>query len=309
MNNSKLKYAMKLINDVILLNDNSDKELAEIIVNYMSIPFFRIDRSSLLLTDVLGIETRKVCENIFKVEKIINSQIDYINPGDYIIAPRELDENFTKKYEKFEDYLTIIKIENGVCNVKKNKVQLNLRGKGRISFMEDNWKYLKIENFSQSNLKDEKKADNLIIDLRCNSGGSILDMENVFEKIFDSKIIKKHNCDNDIIDFQTVVKKRRENVYIIVDKSTCSSAEIFTGLGKLFHSVTLVGTNMYGKNIICKKKVINDIIIHVPYKEYSIHDKSILEIAPDYYIDNICEYNENEIMKLCKKIKKHNLKY
>lgn len=304
MNNCSLDQTIELLDSLIFSRDNPDKELAEMIVNHAKIPFFRIDRAERLLIDVLGIETRKVCENIYLVEKIINPHVNYLSPGDYVIAPRKLDETFTQKDQKIEDYLYVLKINEDACKLQKEKIELNLRGKKRTSFNEGDWKYLKLENFSYFQANDGLIAENLIIDLRCNSGGIIADMKAVFERIFDSKIKMFQNLSTGVVDFRTAPAKKRKNVYIIVDKTTCSSAEIFTGLGKIFHDAILVGTKMYGKNMICKRKVIGDIVIHVPYKEYSINGKSILEIAPDYLVDNVCEYNEEEIMNFCQELKK-----
>lgn len=179
-----------------------------------------------------------------------------------------------------------------------------MRGKRKISFNDGDWKYLKIENFSNFQSNDGFIAENLIIDLRCNSGGIIADMKAVFERIFESKIKMFQNLNTSVIDFRTVSAEKRKNVYIIADKTTCSSAEIFAGLGKIFHDAILIGTKMYGKNMICKRKVMGDIVIHVPYKEYRINGKSILDIVPDYLVDNVCEYDEEEIMNFCQELKK-----
>lgn len=121
MNSCSLDYTIELLENLIFSRDNPDKELAEMIINHAKIPFFRIDRDNRLLTDILGIETRKVCENIYLVEKIINPHVNYLSPGDYVIAPRKWDETFGQKEQRVEDYLYILKISEGICRFQKKK--------------------------------------------------------------------------------------------------------------------------------------------------------------------------------------------
>lgn len=304
MDNSKLDQIIDLLDNMVFSRENPDRELAEIIINHVKIPFFRIDRNEKLITDILGIETRKVCDNFYYVDKIINDQLDYLNPGDYIIAPKRIDEAFTKEARKVEEELYVLKITKDGCRIHKKRIKLNLRGKKRTNFCVDEWKYIKIEDFKNLKINDEYNMKNIVVDLRCNSGGFITEMKAAFEKIFDSTVNTFKIIEKGVIDFRATPAKTEKNIFIIVDKTTCSSAEIFTGLGKLFHNATLIGTNMYGKNILCKRKTIGDIVIHIPDKEYRINGKSILEVIPDYKIDNICEFSEEEILKLCQDISK-----
>lgn len=61
----------------------------------------------------------------------------------------------------------------------------------------------------------------------------------------------------------------------------------------------LVGTKMYGKDMICKRKQFGSFILHVPETKFYIGNRSVKEIEPDYLVDNICEYNAEEILDLC----------
>ena len=67
----------------------------------------------------------------------------------------------------------------------------------------------------------------------------------------------------------------------------------------LYVDAILVGTKMYGKDMICKRKQFGSFILHVPETKFYIGNRSVKEIEPDYLVDNICEYNAEEILDLC----------
>ena len=76
--------------------------------------------------------------------------------------------------------------------------------------------------------------------------------------------------------------------------------ESYFAENKLYYvDAILVGTKMYGKDMICKRKQFGSFILHVPETKFYIGNRSVKEIEPDYLVDNICEYNAEEILDLC----------
>lgn len=297
-----MAQTVKLLENLRCEEKDIDRELAEVVVNHVQIPYFRIESDERLLTDILGIETRKVCTNIYRVEKVINSQISYVAPGDFVIAPRKITKNFGQRDIQIKDKLYVLKVQDGTPELLKKMVEVNLRAEKRWRLDRNHWRYVKIEDFSHFEVIDVETADILVIDLRCNRGGKIIEMKSVYERIYGSKIKLFQNMKKGFIDFRSDTAIEKRKTYLIVDKTTCSSAELFAGMGQTFEGAVLVGTKMYGKNMICKRKLIDDMIVHIPEKKFLINGKSTLEIIPDYRVDNVCEYNEEEILTLCQQL-------
>lgn len=302
---SKLNKTLKLLENLNCKEIDMDRNLAEIVINYLQIPYLRVDSNEKLLTDILGIETRKVFTNIYRVEKVINRQIDYIDAGDFVIAPRKISKScLLSEGTHIKDVLYLIKIRDGTPAFLEKEVEVNLRANRTRCVDREHWRYIKVDNFSNFNIKNVETNRILVIDLRCNRGGKIIEMKSVYEGIYGSKLQTYQNIKKEYIDFRSIPTKDKKPTFLIIDKTTCSSAELFAGLGQAYEGAVLVGTKMYGKDVICKRKLIDDMIVHIPEKKFMINGQSPVEITPTYRVDDICEYNEEQILTLCQQLER-----
>jgi len=289
---------IKLLKEIECEAAVDEKELSEIIIDYFDIPFFRVENRERSLIDYIGIETRKVCTYIYRVEKVLdNSLLGEISVGDYILTTEKSKKLSRCNGSRMEATIYVLKLQGDNPRLLTKEIVINLRDNEIFYKNSEKYEYIRIDSFSKyDDIRIQAEKD-LLIDLRFNSGGPLSDMCNTYEKFFGSKI-KINNQKDGSISFKTDKKGRKCNCYIIVDQITCSSAEIFTGLAYYSKNATIIGRKMYGKNMVCRKIRVNDLIIYVPDKYYYVEGKNIKDIEPDLYVDNIYEYEADGIIKL-----------
>lgn len=115
--------------------------------------------------------------------------------------------------------------------------------------------------------------------------------------MFDYKLVISEN--DNFIDFKILENNKNDKNFIfIVNEGTGSTEEIIIKLCKEFCSTRIVGKNTYGKNIICKNEVVNNLFLMIPYKKASINGNTFTNIQPDQFISNINDYTFRQLEKL-----------
>lgn len=155
-------------------------------------------------------------------------------------------------------------------------------------------------------------ADAIIIDLRDNYGGILLNAIEMANYMLDNeKIVSVESRGNN--KFQIYASKegifKKKNIVILVNKNTASAAEILAGTLKDNLGAIVIGENTYGKNSI--QQVIpmyNNTGLIITSNRYilpvsgDIHNKGI---TPDIYIrqkNNYSDRHNDKVMKEALKI-------
>ena len=299
MDISNLEQVINLLADMESNNPDVEKRLAESIVNTMSIPYFRMESDERIIADILGFETRKLADDIYRVEKVFDPGMEEIVPVDLLIAPQKIQKRLDIKDIPAQVKLWVLRISSSDVKLFEKKVEVNLLAEERNDICKKGMQYLKVADFTSIDESKTKINQTLILDLRLNRGGRIAEMMTAYEMIFGSKMRMFQNKKDNSLNFRADRSEPFKTVYLIVDRITCSSAEIFAGIAQEYVDAILVGTKMYGKDMICKRKQFGSFILHVPETKFYIGNRSVKEIEPDYLVDNICEYNAEEILDLC----------
>lgn len=135
--------------------------------------------------------------------------------------------------------------------------------------IDDNIGYIQIKLFSANSYKQfsslldnysEMGITSLIIDLRNNPGGHLLQTKEILELFFNKKTVLYQLEDNNKIVKVTSSKNNKVTipVVLLINNSTASSAEVFVACFKdNYSNVTIVGTNSYGKDSVQKTLTLN----------------------------------------------------
>lgn len=174
-------------------------------------------------------------------------------------------------------------VEGTVVNitVRRGEEELDfdvVRGKIDIQsvssevFKIDNKKigYLRIENFAANTYEqfvkelkklEKKKINSLILDVRSNPGGHLLQTRQILSLFFDKKTVlyqiqtknvkkKVYSLSND---------KREYPIAVLVDSGSASASEILASCFKEnYKKVSIIGTKTYGKGTVQKSKSLNN---------------------------------------------------
>lgn len=150
--------------------------------------------------------------------------------------------------------------------------------------------YIKLNNMSLFNT-ETICARNLVIDLRGNMGGSLKDLKNIASLLSSNKSSLCNifnDRENYSINCEANKKIYFENLFLLIDKFTASSAEIFSIWLKNNFNTTLLGEKTMGKNTIVNTRKFNDYYIKIPRYLTSYKGKLLFDsIYPDTYMTNI----------------------
>lgn len=206
----------------------------------------------------------------------------------------ETNEKFTKELIREE-----IEIPNLIIEILNNKI-----GHVRyIGFIEGGANRLKNELEELS----DQGIEALILDLRGNTGGLLLDAVNLGQLFIDrgNIVIVKEKTD-------TITYRGKDTPYaqfplvIIVDKWSASASEIFAGAMQDHNRAKLVGNTTFGKGKVQKIFSLSDgsAIKFTTGNYYLPSERSIEEIGitPDIIIDDNSETDEDEQLEIAKKI-------
>lgn len=232
--------------------------------------------------------------NLLKINYFISSKgefylenelVDKINNNIPTIALSEYKKEYIIKY-KNNIKITKIKYPE-IINTQINKVDYN------YNIIQNNTVYIKVKSFETINYDILKKYRNkyLILDLRNNSGGKInfmllflyqfIKKELFYLKNKNSKFLVK-SPNKTILEFEEII--------IIVNEKTASSAEIFVNTMKELYKCKVIGNRTYGKWLVHEIISYKQYFIKVPkYKYISLNGNTFNNfqgIIPDIIIDD-----------------------
>ncbi len=222
--------------------------LGLVYINYDYMVFKILIAGNYVFTDCLDeIYSEAVGEKNFKGylddfdKVVIETLTDRIREknGDrytYLYTPEQYD--YSKEYVKSDAKLAeIIPVSEDIIYTSLPNIS-----KGTREFIYDN-----VDEF--------KKYKNIIIDLRGNYGGMLSDYYKISDLFLDKNVtIGYENTRLPFLNREIKTKKKKylefENIFILQDESTASSAEgLIMSLKENLDNVTIIGTKSFGKGI------------------------------------------------------------
>ena len=156
----------------------------------------------------------------------------------------------------------------------------------------------------------EKGMDELIIDLRDNSGGYLSTVTNMLNKFVDSNTVLYQIKGKENITKYTALtdEKLDYKVVILVNGESASASEIMASALKEQYGATLVGTKTFGKGTVQQMhELSNGTLIKYTIEEWLTSDGNSIEkegITPDVeielnedYFNDMSDENDNQLQK------------
>lgn len=155
------------------------------------------------------------------------------------------------------------------------------------------------------------KKENIIIDLRNNSGGKLSSMKTFLTQIIDGKLfyLCNKNIKYSITSFNNHIPLYNKNFILLVNNKTASAAEFFTIVLKEKMNTIIIGQRTYGKWVAHTILDYNEYYIKIPCYKFESYGGKLFTlgegIIPDieckdlkeikYYLDklNIVSIEEN----------------
>ena len=186
--------------------------------------------------------------------------------------------------------------------------------------------YLRIENFAANTYEqfskalkkvEKKKIDSLIIDVRSNPGGHLVQTRQILSLFFDKKTVL----------YQIQTKSSKKKVYslskekrtypiaVLIDSGSASASEILAACFKEnYKDVSIIGTKTYGKGTVQKSKSLNNgtSIKYTTEKWLTAKGKwinkkgvkpTIKEELSEDYFNNPCHDTDNQLQKAIETLK------
>lgn len=97
---------------------------------------------------------------------------------------------------------------------------------------------------------EEEKAEGLILDLRGNTGGSLMEaaeMAGIFIDSGSMAVLKHHKVPDDHLIINKQVITTRLPVVVLIDNNTASAAELLAGVLQIYNRAIIAGQNSFGK--------------------------------------------------------------
>lgn len=257
-----------------------------------------------------------------------------IKAGDIILAVDGIEanlENYMESVDRIkgkEGTEVKLKIEsNGKTkelSIKRATIQAN---NIESDVIENNIGYIKIFEFSNEiydqfkteyeNLIKEKKVKGLIIDLRNNPGGLVLDTVRIADLLEGEGIILETvNSDGTKKTYTSDKDKIEVPLVVLVNENSASASEILAGSVKDLDAGTVIGTTTFGKGIVQSViKLENEGGVSITTSKYytasgvEIHGNGIepdikielpKDVSTDLYIDDKIDAQLKEAIKVIK---------
>ena len=221
-----------------------------------------------------------------------------------------------------------IKRDNEIKNIIIEKKSLIYPSVYKDIFNHNNQKigYLSFTTFSDTIYEQFNKAlksleesniNSLIIDLRGNSGGYLVQATKIAEIFLNKdKVIYSLESKNDLeVVKDTTDENRDYKVFILINKGSASAAEVLASALKYSYNATLIGTKSYGKGKVQKTSKLTDgtMYKYTAAKWLTPNGNCIDEVGltPDIevelnenYTDNPTFENDNQLQKAIEEISK-----
>jgi len=299
----------------INLEKQLDNKIAKILINNLGINYLLCKEEQVTSLSLLNIDAVEVYPEIYKVVRVLDLKYSDIKNGDLVIKPqcflpKEINENqFCQNVclnivrigegdvQMFKKYIRII-----LDNTENNDIKIFTKEKG-ITF----FKIFRFEGNIYNRQGGMHDRNSLILDLRNNNGGRLTDMKNMFENIFESyHLMGRVYPMKGFINFTVRGEENSQcpKVIIIMNSQTASSAEIFIRLCKFYFHAVLIGTETFGKNVICKNVEMDGFSFSIPQYKYKIEGREIDDkaIVPDFWLQDIDSSGLRKILPQCDEI-------
>lgn len=157
--------------------------------------------------------------------------------------------------------LTRIKIKRGnrilIYSLEREVVQINPI---KYTILNEDIAYIKISEFNEhtsDNLEkalkeiDKKKINNIIIDLRNNPGGLLMEAVRALEFFVPEGPLVHIGYKNGTVEtLYSSLKKPKYNLAVLINENSASASEIFAGAVQDTGAGTVIGTTSYGKGTV-----------------------------------------------------------
>ena len=194
--------------------------------------------------------------------KINDTDVTNISASESINIIKESTSNIIKLEIKRNNEIKIF-------NVEKTSVFIPQINKEIFNRNNQKTGYIQITTFSDTiydqfkialTSLEESKIDNLIIDLRGNSGGYLAQATKIAEMFLKKgKIIYSLENKSDLeVTKDTTDENRNYKVFVLIDNASASASEVLAAALKYSYNATLVGTKSYGKGKVQKTSKLTD---------------------------------------------------
>lgn len=272
-----IRFFLKFANKKISVNN------LPVLVHKKNIKYFKVlnYNNEINIFDLLSIEIKLYNEKIFIKEN--KSNIKEFSKGSIILKINNLHPLSQIKKCNILDIEIKQKIKNRFIykNIKVISPKFNCKKKSYNIKTYKSYTYIKIYSFYKNQFKDFnlKSNNNIILDLRNNSGGNFSDMIDFLEIFFKEK---EKIMNLEVLGDKYLVNSKNSTyisfnkIYIIVNNNTYSCAEILSNILKEKLGAKIIGKKTAGKISITKVYEINNINFVVPIGKYI--QKSDLDI-------------------------------
>lgn len=246
----------------------------------------------------------------------LNREGRELRRDDLVVNPQFfLPDEINGKQLRQNVSLNIVRIRNAEVQMFKRDIRLDLNnardGELERCAGDRGMTYKKIYDFRREAYGGydvwQDSGNGVLLDLRNNKGGKLSDMRKVFVKIFKSYQLNGTAYPSEgIINFVVTGEKgaKRPRVAIMMNGCTASSAEIFIRLCKYYFGAVLIGTETYGKDVICKNIQVDGFSFSLPQYKYRIAGIKTESggIVPDICMPDMEWPERGEIMEQCDRI-------
>lgn len=254
-------------------------------------------KSGLLVGDIIKEFNGKLVKDLS-----MNDLTDEMSNADKIklLIARNNEE---KSFELEKKQLLVPAITNDVKETKSGK---------KIGYMHLSsfTSSLSIQFKQQLAKFENQKIDNLILDLRGNSGGYLKSATDIIEMFLEKdKIMFSLQYKNKKVDYKDETDEAKKmNIVILINKGSASASEVLTSALKDYGKATVVGETSYGKGKVQMTGELEDGSMYkytsatwLTPKGECIDKKGIVPdyevLLDDTYLDNPIPENDNQLNK------------
>ncbi len=295
--------------------DCLDVQMLQLVINNLGIKYLQCKENYFTILDLMSIKYVEIYPGIYQIRENKSQKYGELKERDLILNLPHLspaDINYKDINICYEFH--VLRMDNGQDNYFHLPVHVSLRDVSSLRLqcekkaMNMGLCYIAIPSFSHFNINEviQKTRKPLVIDLRGNCGGKLNDMKKVFEMFFPESCLKGVIMKKGMaMDFQVEGILSHEfysDIYLVINRSTSSAAEIFALLCRYYCSATLVGLPSYGKNIVCREVEEEGLCYTVPCLHYTVAGHEVNEggIEPDIILENIDDWELHEFLEACK---------
>ena len=221
--------------------------------------------------------------------------------SDFSSIVKGLSKPFKITYKRGEEQKTV--------SLKNSNVEISSVSSRIIQTGDKKIGYINVSIFANNTPEQFSKAlsslekagmDNLIIDLRDNSGGHLSSASLMISEFLDKKhvIYQIKSKDNQVKYYSSGKNNKKYSIAILVNSSSASASEVMASALKEQYGAILIGEKTYGKGTVQELQTLSD------GKQYKLTTKNWLTslgnpvekvgISPDYEVKLSEEYFKNK---------------